>query len=155
MPNVAVSPPSAMTRRVVVEPMGVAVAAQDHDLLRVEVDLLDLRGDGPARRSLQLRAQRGDAVARLEHPGADLGQERREEAEVLAADEPDLDVVAAAGQLLEVACGLDAGEAAAEDEDAVRPRRLGAVDRAHRDDRWHARGTLRSGGAAPPGSASR
>ena len=83
-------------QRVVVEPMLVAVAADDDHLLRVEVDPLDVGGDGPARRAAQLRAQRGDAVARLEVAGADLGQERREEAEVLAADEPDLDVIPAA-----------------------------------------------------------
>ena len=78
---------------VVVEPMQVAVAAHDRHLLRVEVDLLDVGGDRPARRPAHLGAQGGHAVARLELAGADLREERREEREVLAADEPDLDVV--------------------------------------------------------------
>ena len=121
-------------QRVVVEPMQVAVAAEHGHHLAVEVDLLDLGRDRPARGPAQLRAQRGDAVARLEHAGADLRQERREEREVLAADEPDLDVVAAAREALEMAGGLDPGEPAAQHQDPMRPRRLGSVDRAHRPD---------------------
>ena len=116
---------------VVVQPMQVAVAAHDRHLLRVEIDPLDVGGDRPARRPSHLRAQCRHAVAGLELPGADLRQERREEREVLAADEPDLDVVAPPREALEVLRRLDAGEASTEDEDPMRPRRLGSVDRAH------------------------
>ncbi len=116
---------------VVVEPMDVAVASEDADLLGVEVDGLDLRGDRPARWPLELRAEGGHAVACLELPGAHLRQQRREEREVLAADEPDLDVLTPLRQPLEMTRRLDAGEPAAEDEDAVRPRRLSLVDGAH------------------------
>ena len=111
--------------------MEVAVAAYHRDLLHVEVDPLHLavtaQLDG---RRIWARSA-VTAVARLDLAGADLGEQRREEGEVLAADDPDLDVVAAPGQPLEVLRRLHAREAAAEDEDPVRPGRLGPVDRAH------------------------
>jgi hypothetical protein len=117
---------------VVVEPMEVAVAAHDDHLVRLEVDPLHLRGHRPARGPSQLGAQRRHAVASLEVAGADFGKQGRVQREVLAVDEPDLDVVPPSRQALQVARRLDAGESPAEDEDPVRPGRLGSMDRAHR-----------------------
>ena len=116
---------------VVAEPMRIAVAAGDGDPLRVEVDAGDVTGHRPAGRPAQLRAECRDTVPGLELPRADLGQERREEREVLAADDPDLDVVPSPRQPLEMARGLDPGEATTDDEHAVRPGRFGTVDRPH------------------------
>jgi hypothetical protein len=60
-------------------------------------------------------------MARLQDPGAHLGQERREEQEVLARDEPDLDVAPAPEALLEDLRGRDPGESAAQDQHPMRP----------------------------------
>src|SRR6185437_9852176 len=58
------------------------------------------------------------AVPQLERSRARLEEERREHEEVVATHERDLDVGAVAEQTLELAHGRDAGEAAAEHDDA-------------------------------------
>ena len=110
---------------------------------------MHLGRDAPCRGPAHHAAQRVHDVPRLEDPGADLRQERREEREVLVVHEPDLDVAATAEATLERLRGRDACEAPAEDEDAVSGRRLG-VDRAHRFDDRRPRASVCTMGADGP-----
>lgn len=69
-------------------------------LLRVQVDPLDLRLHEVG--ALQIRADGGDGVARVEDAAAAFEQQGRHDEEVVAADECDLDLVVRAQDALEV-----------------------------------------------------
>ena len=107
---------------VVVQAMRVAVAAHDGHHMGLGVDRVDLGGDAPGRLVMKHAAQRRDDVPGLEDAGADLRQERGEEHEVVAADEPDLDVASLPQLSLEGLRGHHPGESTTQDEDPMRPR---------------------------------
>src|SRR5262249_35126005 len=58
------------------------------------------------------------AMAEVEGPGENLKQQRRHDEEVVPADQDDLDVRPAPAKLFQVTGGVDAAEAAPEDDDA-------------------------------------
>src|SRR5262249_3472603 len=95
-------------------------------------------------------AQRRDDVGEPDRPRDDLGEEGLEDEVDLAVDEDDLDVLATLEPLLEPARAVDAGEAAAEDDDALLHREFSL--RTSRT--WWPSGSVRTG-SAPAAMPSR
>src|SRR3954452_7948050 len=81
----------------------------------VQIDALH-RGLDETRRP-QVGADRQGAVTRVERPGADFKQQRRQYDEVVATDQDDLDIWPAAAQPLQVTGRQTPPEAAAKDDD--------------------------------------
>ena len=102
---------------------GAALALRDQDDLPPRVDAVDL---APAEVRLgDDVADRVDDVGRADAPGRHFGQERLEDEIVLLREELDMHVLARAEHPGQMLGGVDAGKAAAEDDDAMRGSRAG------------------------------
>jgi hypothetical protein len=120
-------------QRVVADRVALAAAATEHHAAQLQVEARHLaEHDAGVALALEDRPQRRGDLPRGERTRGDLVEQRLEEMEVPAVDQRDVD----AGPP-QAPHRLEAGEATADDDHAMRPLRVarGAVSRCERVDR--------------------